>query len=106
MKKTFAALAAIGLTAACVPPQGVTQEDMARWDAAVASIGCDLVDEGDYLPVELQTGMPREKITEIAQYKVSIKEAVGLSNGGVRLVTGTCTPSAPAEPAAAPAPQA
>ena len=44
------------------------------------------------LPVELQTGMPRATLTEIAQYKVSIDQAVPLEGGGVRLVTGLCTP--------------
>lgn len=91
MKKTVSLLAAAGLTAACLPPQGVTKEDLALWDAAVASIGCDLVDESDYQPVELQTGMPREKLQDVAQYKINTKEAVSLSNGGVRLVTGSCT---------------
>ncbi|MBS0124286.1 hypothetical protein [Thetidibacter halocola] len=100
MKKTAAALAALALTAACVPPQGVSQTDIALFDTAVASIGCDLVDESDYQPVELQTGMPRAKLIEIAQYKVSLKEAVSLSNGGVRLVTGACTPAATPQPAA------
>ena len=98
MNKTLAALAAAGLTAACVPPQGVNQDDLLKWDAAVTSIGCDLVDDSDYLPVELQTGLPREKVQEIAQYKINTKEAVSLTNGGVRLVTGACTPQeAPAE---------
>ena len=92
MKKTLGLTALIGLTAACVPPQGVTQEDLALFDGAVASIGCDLVDDSDYLPVELQTGLPREKVLEVAQYKISTQEAVSLSNGGVRLVTGACTP--------------
>ena len=95
MKKTVAALAALTLTAACVPPQGVTDEDLARFDAAVASIGCDLSTESDYLPVELQTGLSREKIMEIAQYRVNQKAALPLSSGGVRLITGACASKAP-----------
>ncbi len=95
MKKTLTGLAAIGLLAGCqMPPQDTTGEDLALFDAAVASIGCDLVGESDYLPVELQTGMTREKLIEVAQYKVSTEEAVPLSNGGVRLVTGACAPVA------------
>ena len=99
MKKLVTALAALGLTAACVPPQGVTTADLAAFDAAVASIGCDLAEEKHYQPVELQTGIPREKLQEIGSYKLSQKEAVSLSNGGIRLVTGACTPEP--EPAAA-----
>ncbi|SMX36633.1 hypothetical protein [Maliponia aquimaris] len=104
MKKTLFALVAAMPLAGCVLPEGVAEEDLAVFDAAVASIGCDLVDESDYLPVELQTGMPREKLISIAQYKVEQKQAVSLSNGGVRLLTGACAPKtqtaeAPAAPA-------
>ncbi len=101
MKRNAFALISAGLIAGCVLPEGVTDEDLISFDAAVASIGCDLVDESDYLPVELQTGMPRAKLVTVAQYKVEQKEAVPLSNGGVRLVTGVCAPRV--EPAAAPA---
>lgn len=101
MKRTAFALVSVGLIAGCVLPEGVTEEDLSAFDAAVASIGCDLADESDYLPVELQTGMPREKLITVAQFKVEQKEAVALSNGGVRLVTGACAPKA--EPAAEPA---
>lgn len=90
--KRLAAVLAFPALAACVPPDGVTAEDLAAFDAAVASIGCDLRAERHYLPVELQTGMPRATLTEIAQYKVSIDQAVPLEGGGVRLVTGLCTP--------------
>ena len=94
MKKTFAAFAALTLIAACVPPEGVTPEDLAAFDEAVASIGCELNTETDYLPVELQTGMTREKLIEVAQYKVTRDEAVSLSNGGVRSIVGACAPKA------------
>jgi len=104
MKKLALTLSAAALTAGCIPPEGVTQEDLLLWDAAVASIGCDLVDETDYLPVELQTGLPREKVIEVAEFKVSQREAANLTNGGVRLMTGTCAPPEPeAEPTPAPA---
>ena len=102
MNRTWLALGAMALLAGCVmPPEDTTAEDLALFDAAVASIGCDLVDESDYLPVELQTGMTREKLIEVAQYKITTEEAVGLSNGGVRLVTGTCAPAAETVVAAA-----
>ncbi len=99
MNKIFAAFATLSLTAACVLPEGVTEQDLAAFDAAVASIGCELSTETDYLPVELQTGMTREKLIEVAQYKVSREQAVSLPNGGVRSVVGACQPkaTAPAE---------
>ncbi|SNS27112.1 hypothetical protein [Antarctobacter heliothermus] len=100
MKKNAFALVAAVLVAGCILPEGVTEEDLLSFDAAVASIGCDLADESDYLPVELQTGMPREKLVTIAQYKVEQEEAVTLSNGGVRIKTGACAPT-PAPAAAA-----
>lgn len=105
MKKTLIALIAVMPLAGCVLPEGVEEGDLAAFDSAVASIGCDLVDESDYQPVELQTGMPREKLIAIAQYKVEQKQAASLSNGGVRLLTGACTPKPQVAeaPAAAPA---
>ena len=93
MKKTALALISVSLVAGCFLPEGVTEEDLISFDAAVASIGCDLADDSDYLPVEFQTGMPREKLITIAQYKVDQDEAVTLSNGGVRLKTGACAPA-------------
>ncbi len=94
MKHHLVALPALSLVAACVmPPKDVTPEGLAAWDAAVTSIGCELVSEAQYLPVELQTGLTREKLIEVAQYKIATEEAVSLENGGVRLVTGTCAPT-------------
>lgn len=93
MKKTVFSLAALGLTTACVlPPKDVSKEELAAFDAAVISIGCDLVGESDYQPVELQTGLTREKLVEVAQYRIATEEAVQLENGGVRLQTGSCAP--------------
>ncbi|WP_323770114.1 hypothetical protein [Antarctobacter sp.] len=100
MKKTAIAMVAVALVSGCILPEGVTEEDLLSFDAAVTSIGCDLATESDYLPVELQTGMPREKLVTVAQYKVDQGEAVTLSNGGVRLVTGACAPKTEAAPAA------
>ncbi|MBP0481946.1 hypothetical protein [Sagittula salina] len=97
---TLPVLAVAGCVELGMTPKDTTPEMLATWDAAVASVGCSLVTEADYLPVELQTGLPREKIIEIAQYKVARKEAVSLPSGGVRSVVGVCTP--PAEPEGAP----
>lgn len=92
MKKMFAGLSMLLATAACVPPQGVNEASLAAFDAAVTSIGCTLETERQYLPVELQTGLTREKLQEVAQYRVSRKEAVMLESGGMRLITGSCAP--------------
>ncbi|MGB7318316.1 MAG: hypothetical protein WBC85_10165, partial [Planktotalea sp.] len=69
----------------------------ANFDAAVASIGCDLKFESDYLPVELQTGMNREEIQAMAANKVRRGQAVALGGGGVRSTVGTCAPDATAK---------
>lgn len=92
--RLLASLAALGLTAACaLPPEGVTPENLASFDVAVASIGCDLVSESDYLPVELQTGLTRDQVIGTAQFRLANDEAVRLENGGIRLTTGACAPA-------------
>ena len=103
MRKGFAALATLGLTAACaMPPEGVDDAALAAFDNAVASVGCVLQTERQYLPVELQTGLTREQVQEVAAYRIALEEAVALESGGVRLVSGACTPPAEApEPATA-----
>jgi len=75
--------------AACAP-QGTTQQNLADYEAAVASIGCELVTEADYLPVELQAGLTREQATAITQYMVASGRAKRLESGGIRLKTGGC----------------
>lgn len=86
-----AATALLLVLAGCdVPPEGTSVEDAARFEAAVASIGCDLVGESDYLPVELQTGLTREQSTGMASYLVATDRAVRLSTGGIRVTTGAC----------------
>jgi hypothetical protein len=86
-----ATLACLGLLTACaLPPEGVSEAELVAFDEAVASINCDLVDETDYLPVELQTGLTREQVIEVAQFRLAAEQAVSLSNGGIRLITGAC----------------
>ena len=95
MLRSLIALASGSLLVACaIPPQGVTQQDIANFDVAVASIGCELVGESDYLPVEFQTGLTREQVIQTAQFRITTEDAVALENGGVRLVTGDCAPDA------------
>ncbi|MEO1140053.1 MAG: hypothetical protein AAFW87_11420 [Pseudomonadota bacterium] len=79
------------LLAGCgIPPQGTNLQDVARFEAAVASIGCRLVTEADYLPVELQTGLTREQTTSLATYVLNTDRAARLEGGGIILTTGAC----------------
>ena len=90
MKKYFV-LPVLGLTAACaMPPEGVPSDAVSAYDDAVASIGCNLRTEKDYLPVELQTGMTREQVLAMTTYKIANKQAVKLPDGTVQLTTGAC----------------
>ena len=94
MKTKFAIMGAVaaltGLAGCDVPPEGTGVQDVARFEAAVASIGCTLKTEADYLPVELQSGLTREQSTEMAAYMVSTERAVRLEVGGIKLTTGAC----------------
>ncbi|MCE0504276.1 MULTISPECIES: hypothetical protein [unclassified Roseivivax] len=100
MKRLFA-LGAVTLLAACeTPPEGTDETDVANFDSAMATIGCDLVDEGDYQAVEIQTGLSRAQAQEMAAFRVDTGAAARLSNGGIRLKTGPCTPAEPAAPEA------
>lgn len=86
------------LLAGCVETDGTTSgptpaQNAENFDAAVASIGCALKFESDYLPVELQTGMSREEIQKVAASKVRRGHAVALSGGGIRSTVGTCDPA-------------
>ena len=99
--KRFALFAIPALLAGCVETTttgaggGLSMEDnAANFDSAVASIGCDLKFESDYLPVELQTGMNREEIQKVAASKVRRGQAVALSGGGIRSTVGACAPDA------------
>ena len=93
MKRTSAAVAvgAILLSGGCaMPPEGVSAEDVAEYKAAVASIGCEMVSESDYLPVELQAGLTRQQAKDITAYLLASGEAERLENGGAKLTTGAC----------------
>jgi hypothetical protein len=73
-----------------IPPEGTTAENIAEYELAVASIGCELVGESDYLPVEFQAGLTREQSTAITSYMLSTGKAERLPDGGVKLITGAC----------------
>ncbi|SEQ39566.1 hypothetical protein [Thalassovita taeanensis] len=86
-----ALICAVALLAGCaVPPQGTSAEDLANYEAAVASIGCVMFGESDYLPVEFQTGLTREQVIALTQYELAAGKAEKLPEGGVKLITGAC----------------
>lgn len=91
MSSRIATLAALALVAGCaLPPEGVSQQDIALYDGAAASLGCTLVSEPDYLAASIQTGLERQQLLDITAYKLSSGGAVRLPDGGVKLTTGAC----------------
>lgn len=84
-------LGASAVVAACATiPDGVSEEDVAQYDAAVASLDCTIVTEPDYLATGIQTGLSRAQLLEIAAYKLSSDAAKRLPGGGIELTTGAC----------------
>ena len=71
-------------------PDDTTDQDVVNYQIAVASIGCEMKYESDYLPVELQAGLTREQTLAISSYMVATDRAVRLPEGGVKLTTGAC----------------
>ncbi len=86
-----AACGTLGFLAACAtPPTGVGPQMVGAYDAAVASIGCEMVNEPQYRAVEFQTGMTREQTIEMGQYRMAAGAAEPIPGGGVRLTSGPC----------------
>ncbi len=75
-----------------IPPSSVNPADIASYEAAVASIGCNMRTEADYEPVEIQTGLTREQVVNITQYQLDAGKAAPIEGGGVQLQTGACSP--------------
>ncbi|NIY99781.1 MAG: hypothetical protein HWE37_04095 [Rhodobacteraceae bacterium] len=100
MLKNCLAVLPLVATAGCLalPPKGVEDQQMLAFDDAVDSIGCALDYEADYLAVELQTGLTREQIQQVANYRIAGGNGERTETGGFRLTSGACTPVA--EPAA------
>ncbi len=91
VKRSFFAATCLTITAACaLPPQGVSQQDLALYDSAAASIGCTMVTESDYLAAGIQTGLTRQQLLDITAYRLSSGGAERLPGGGVKLTTGAC----------------
>lgn len=84
-----------------VPPQGVNSEMRSDYVLAVKSIGCVLRTEGDYMAVELQSGLTRDQALKMTRYHLDLGTALKSKDGkSVRLITGGCKP--PAKPAEKP----
>lgn len=90
--RTLALLPVAGLLAGCLGmmPEGVEETDVEAYDAAVASIGCQMVGESDYRAVEFQAGLTREQAISITELKLARGQAERLADGGVRLIAGPC----------------
>lgn len=89
--KCLAFAGLLGGVAACVgTPKGVNEQMIADYTAAVATIGCEMKYDSDYLPVELQAGITRQQALDITSYMLANDKAVSLPDGGVKLTTGAC----------------
>ncbi|MEO1399369.1 MAG: hypothetical protein AAFU56_10970, partial [Pseudomonadota bacterium] len=87
--KTFLFLS---LIAGCsAPPEGTSQDTVSDFMLAASTIGCELVHDSDYAPVEFQTGITREQALEITGFLIARGDAVSLPEGGVRITSGPCT---------------
>ena len=73
-----------------MPPEGIDEPGVARFDNAVKSMGCVLVTEPHFLAAELQTGFTRQQIIELVQYKVALEEAEPLPDGGHKFTNEEC----------------
>ena len=71
-------------------PEGVSEENIADYLAAAASVGCVMKYDSDYLPVEFQAGLTRQQTLDITSYLLATDKAVTLPEGGVKLTTGAC----------------
>ncbi len=56
----------------------------------MASVGCQLRTEREYLAVELQTGMTREQAMQMGQVRLASGAAQQIEGGGIRLTSGPC----------------
>lgn len=80
------------LAAGCSgPPEGTTQDTVSDFMLAASTIGCELVHDSDYAPVEFQAGITREQALEITGFLLAQGDAVSLPDGGVRITAGPCT---------------
>jgi len=90
MKRAVMLLSPLALTACVMPPEGVDEAAVLRFNDAVLSMGCELVTEPHYLATELQTGLTRDQVIGMIQYKLALDEAMPKDGGGYEFTTGAC----------------
>ncbi|WP_306005970.1 hypothetical protein [Aquicoccus porphyridii] len=93
MKKFAFAMACATILSGClaIPPRDTTPEMRDDYLAAVASVGCVMRSEKQYLPVELQAGLTREQAVALTEYHLASGKAEKLpGDQGVKLMTGAC----------------
>lgn len=90
MKKGVLTLSVLTALAGCGLPEGLSMKDVQTYETAVASIGCVMRTEADYLPVELQTGFTREQVVGLTEYQLATGKAEQLEDGGAKLTIGAC----------------
>lgn len=83
-------LVPIVLSACAMPPKGVDEAAVARFDNAVISMNCQLITEPHYLAAEFQTGLTREQVVEMVGYKIAIEEAAPIEAGGYQFTMEGC----------------
>ena len=74
-----------------MPPEGVDEAAVTRFDNAVKSMGCELVTEPHFLATELQTGLTREQVVGMIQYKLALEQAEPLPEGGHKFLSKGCS---------------
>ncbi|MEM8981342.1 MAG: hypothetical protein AAGD04_17855 [Pseudomonadota bacterium] len=81
----------LSLIAGCgAPPEGTSQDNVSDFMLAASTIGCELVHDSDYAPVEFQAGITRDQALEITGFLLAQGDAVSLPDGGVRITAGPC----------------
>ncbi|MEM7597676.1 MAG: hypothetical protein AAF382_08250 [Pseudomonadota bacterium] len=84
-------LGILAIVAGCsAAPEGTSQDNVADFIAAAATIGCELKHDSDYAPVEFQAGLTREQALDISGFLLARGDAQGLPEGGVRVTAGAC----------------
>ncbi|MEO0370763.1 MAG: hypothetical protein AAF231_04825 [Pseudomonadota bacterium] len=84
-------LGLVAVLAGCaVTPEGTSQDNVADFMVAAATIGCEIKYDSDYAPIEFQAGLSKEQALEIAGYLLARGDAQSLPDGGLRVTAGPC----------------
>jgi len=90
MRRGAVPLSLLALAGCAIPPEGVDEAAVARFDDAVISMGCVLVTEPHFLATELQAGLTRDQVIGMIGYKKAIDEAAPIPGGGHRFTMEGC----------------